>query len=72
MNEQASVCVKCGQETAKDRFCSGCKTLICDDCNLNETVSGFGHSADDHLRGSECCDARIDIDYTCFDCDEPV
>ncbi len=67
----SSACFNCKQIVEEDMFCHGCKAYICIECGLNEAISGFGHSADNHLVSSECCGARIGIDYTCFDCAEP-
>jgi hypothetical protein len=42
-------CHFCQKEVdAKDTFCFGCKTVICDECDVSMGGFGHGHSPEDH------------------------
>ena len=36
-----------------DMFCHGCKTVICDKCDVSMGEYGHGHSPEDHRRDPE-------------------
>jgi hypothetical protein len=62
----AGPCIGCKEETSDESFCYGCKAFVCENCMVND-VTGFSHSADDHLQASTCCEARI-LSGECANC----
>ena len=49
-------CTHCNKNTDKNQFCYGCKTYVCDNCEVAWSVAaaGFGgHAPEDHLEKAE-------------------
>lgn len=47
-------CHFCKKEVdKKDMYCFGCKTVICDECDVSMGGFGHGHSPEEHLERPE-------------------
>ena len=51
---QTSTCFNCGKLLSEDNYCFGCKSFVCDDCDLRQYSGRVGsHPKEDHLIGDD-------------------
>lgn len=53
MGEVSPTCFNCSHVCDEDHFCHGCKSYVCDDCDVSCGEYGRGHSREDHLVAPE-------------------
>lgn len=52
IEEKLITCFNCNAACDEEHYCFGCKSYVCDACDLNISLMG-GHSAEEHLDDEE-------------------
>lgn len=51
--EESGRCFNCNKPVGEDYFCSGCKSHVCDECDVNYEMPFGGHDKKLHLEEPE-------------------